>query len=167
MEELFRCLETALSEGHKILVFSQFVRHLDLVGDALKTRGIEYAYIDGKLSKAKRQAEVLRFQEEGAMSVFLLSLKAGAYGLNLTEADYVFILDPWWNPSVENQAIDRTHRIGQTKNVFSYKFVTRNSIEEKILKLQKKKLKLSEALIRTEESFVKSLNTQEVAELLS
>jgi len=167
MEELFRCMDTALSEGHKILVFSQFVRHLDLVGEELRVRDIDYAYIDGKMSKTQRQKEVLRFQEERSVSVFLLSLKAGAYGLNLTEADYVFILDPWWNPSVENQAVDRTHRIGQTQKVFSYKFVTRNSIEEKILKLQRKKLQLSDALIRTEESFVKSLNTEEVAELLS
>jgi len=119
------------------------------------------------MSKSQRQKEVLRFQEDRSVSIFLLSLKAGAYGLNLTAADYVFILDPWWNPSVENQAVDRTHRIGQTQKVFSYKFVTRNSIEEKILKLQKKKLQLSEALIRTEESFVKSLNTEEVADLLS
>lgn len=166
MEELFRCLTTALSEGHKVLIFSQFVKHLDLVKEELNQQDIEYAYIDGKMSKSQRQKEVQRFQNTGDTSVFLLSLKAGAYGLNLTEADYVFILDPWWNPSVENQAIDRTHRIGQTRAVFSYKFVTRNSIEEKIVKLQQKKIKLSAALIKTEESFVKSLNTDEVVELL-
>jgi SNF2 family DNA or RNA helicase len=114
----------------------------------------------------KRGEIVKQFQEDEKTRVFLISIKAGGVGLNLTEADYVFILDPWWNPAVEQQAIDRTHRIGQTKNVFIYKFITKDSVEEKILALQQRKLKLSNALITTEESFIKSLSAEDIREIL-
>ncbi|HZI25931.1 MAG TPA: C-terminal helicase domain-containing protein, partial [Chryseolinea sp.] len=98
--------------------------------------------------------------------VFLISIKAGGLGLNLTEADYVFILDPWWNPAVEAQAVDRAHRIGQKKKVFTYKFITRNTVEEKILMLQKRKLKLTTELITTEESFMKQLTRDDISQIL-
>ncbi len=100
------------------------------------------------------------------MKVFLISLKAGGLGLNLTKADYVFILDPWWNPAVENQAVDRAHRIGQQNKVFTYKFITRNTVEEKILQLQKRKIKLASDLISTEESFVKTLSRKDIENIL-
>jgi SNF2 family DNA or RNA helicase len=116
-----------------------------------------YTYLDGSTKTAAKLLNVSRKMNK--TKVFLISIKAGGVGLNLTEADYVFILDPWWNPAVEQQAIDRTHRIGQTKNVFIYKFITKDSVEEKILALQQRKLECSpRALITTEESFIKTLD---------
>lgn len=129
MEDIHYMLEEALSEGHKVLIFSQFVKHLSLVRSHLEDQNIPYAYLDG--STQNRQGEVERFQNNPDLKVFLISLKAGGLGLNLTEADYVFLLDPWWNPAVEAQAVDRAHRIGQSRSVFTYKFITRNSVEEK------------------------------------
>ncbi len=119
------------------------------------------------MSQKERADQVKRFNESEQIKVFLISLKAGGLGLNLVSADYVFILDPWWNPAVEKQAEDRSYRIGQTKNVFTYKFITRNTVEEKIVALQQKKLQLAENLIETEESFVKSLDIDELIDLLS
>ena len=164
MEDLSHMLENAILEGHKLLVFSQFVKHLDLVKDMIKSKKITYCYLDG--SSIDRKEQVERFNKDETVKVFLISIKAGGLGLNLTEADYVFILDPWWNPAVEAQAIDRAHRIGQKKKVFTYKFITRNTVEEKILQLQKRKLKLSESLITTEESIVKSLTKEDIEMLL-
>ena len=116
---------------------------------------------------AQNRGDVVKqFQEDPKTRVFLISIKAGGVGLNLTEADYVFILDPWWNPAVEQQAIDRTHRIGQTKNVFIYKFITKDTVEEKILALQQRKLKVARSLITTEESFIKSLSAEDIKEIL-
>ena len=114
-----------------------------------------------------RKDQVERFNKDPNLKIFLISIKAGGLGLNLTQADYVFILDPWWNPAVEQQAIDRAHRIGQKKKVFTYKFITRNTVEEKILHLQKHKLKLSENLITTEESIVKMLTRQDIEMMLN
>ena len=158
-------LETAMVEGHKILVFSQFVKHLNLLSEHLKNKKIDFAYLDG--STKNRQREVERFQEQDTLKVFLISLKAGGLGLNLTKADYVFILDPWWNPAIEAQAVDRAHRIGQENRVFTYKFISRNTVEEKILALQTKKRKLAADLITTEESFVKSLSKDDIRSLLT
>ena len=110
---------------------------------------------------------VEEFRRNKDIKIFLISLKAGGVGLNLTEADYVFLLDPWWNPAVEQQAVDRTHRIGQTKNVFIYKFITKDSVEEKILALQNRKRSVAESLITTEESFVKSLSADDIREILN
>jgi SNF2 family DNA or RNA helicase len=146
-------------------VFSQFVKHLDLVREYLKTNKIDFAYLDGSSTDRKEQVE--RFNRESQLKVFLISIKAGGLGLNLTEADYVFILDPWWNPAVEAQAIDRAHRIGQKRKVFTYKFITRNTVEEKILTLQQKKLKLTQELITTEESFMKQLTKDDIAQMLT
>jgi SNF2 family DNA or RNA helicase len=165
LEDITHMLENAIAEGHKVLVFSQFVKHLDLVREYLKTHKIEFAYLDGSSTDRKEQVE--RFNKDSSLKVFLISIKAGGLGLNLTEADYVFILDPWWNPAVEAQAIDRAHRIGQKRKVFTYKFITRNSVEEKILTLQQKKLKLTQELITTEESFMKQLTKEDIAQMLT
>jgi len=165
MEDMLHMLTTAISEGHKILVFSQFVKYLQIVEQALTAEKIPYAYLDG--STKDRQAQVDQFQQNERLRVFLISLKAGGLGLNLTAADYVFILDPWWNPAVEAQAIDRAHRIGQQNTVFTYKFITRNTVEEKILDLQQSKKKLAEQLITTEQSFVKQLSKDDIDALLS
>lgn len=164
LEDITHMLLNAIAEGHKVLVFSQFVKHLDLVKQFLKTSKIDFAYLDGASTDRKEQVE--RFNKDVNLKVFLISIKAGGLGLNLTEADYVFILDPWWNPAVEAQAVDRAHRIGQKKKVFTYKFITRNSVEEKILTLQQKKLKLTTELITTEESFVKQLTREDIEQML-
>jgi SNF2 family DNA or RNA helicase len=165
LEDITHMLENAIAEGHKVLIFSQFVKHLDLVREYLKTNKIDFAYLDGSSTDRKEQVE--RFNHDTRLKVFLISIKAGGLGLNLTEADYVFILDPWWNPAVEAQAIDRAYRIGQKRKVFTYKFITRNSVEEKILTLQQKKLKLTQELITTEESFMKQLTREDIAQMLT
>lgn len=164
LDALTRMILSAISENHKILVFSQFVKHLAIVSDFLKSNNIDFAYLDG--STKNRQAQVERFQTEDDLKLFLISLKAGGLGLNLTKAEYVFILDPWWNPAVEQQAIDRAHRIGQENKVFTYKFITKNTVEEKILNLQRRKMKLASDLITTEESFVKNLSKDDIKLLL-
>ncbi|QEC51675.1 helicase-like protein [Anseongella ginsenosidimutans] len=157
-------LQSVTSKGHKILVFSQFVKHLSLFRETLGEKDIPYAYLDG--STKKRGSVVDQFRNNEEIKAFLISIKAGGTGLNLTEADYVFILDPWWNPAVEQQAIDRSHRIGQTKNVFIYKFITKNTVEEKILALQEKKRQLASSLITLEDSFVKSLTEEDIRTIL-
>ncbi|MEO3405105.1 DEAD/DEAH box helicase [Mucilaginibacter sp. CAU 1740] len=163
-EDVVHTLGNVLDGGHKVLIFSQFVKQLTIYREHFDREGIPYVYLDG--ATQNRGDVVKRFQEDEKTRVFLISIKAGGVGLNLTEADYVFILDPWWNPAVEQQAIDRTHRIGQTKNVFIYKFITKDSVEEKILALQQRKLSLSRALITTEESFIKSLTADDIKEIL-
>jgi len=165
LEDITHMLENALAEGHKVLVFSQFVKHLNIVKQFLKTNRIDFAYLDG--SSVDRKEQVERFNGDPDLRVFLISIKAGGLGLNLTEADYVFILDPWWNPAVEAQAVDRAHRIGQKRKVFTYKFITRSTVEEKILTLQQKKLRLSTDLITTEESFMKQLTREDIELMLA
>lgn len=165
MEEIQSKLEELMSENHKVLIFSQFIKHLAILRRYLDEKEIRYAYLDG--STTDRQAQVELFQQNETIKIFLISLKAGGLGLNLTAADYVFILDPWWNPAIEAQAVDRAHRIGQQKTVFTYKFITKNSVEEKILDLQRSKQKLFNNLITTEESFVKSLTKEDILELLA
>lgn len=162
--EVIQKLQTILEEGHKVLIFSQFVKHLSVYKNYLDEENIAYCYLDG--STTNRQEQVDIFQENTQVKVFLISLKAGGLGLNLTSAEYVFLLDPWWNPAIEAQAIDRAHRIGQKNTVFTYKFITRNSLEEKILLLQKNKKKLFDDLITTEESFVKGLSKEDILSLL-
>lgn len=163
LEDIIHMVTNAISEGHKILIFSQFVKHLSIVKDYLNAKNIAYAYLDG--TTKDRQKQVDCFQNDDQIRIFLISLKAGGLGLNLTKADYVFLLDPWWNPAVENQAIDRAHRIGQENKVFTYKFITKNTVEEKILSLQKRKLMLVHELITTEESFVKELSKEDIESL--
>ncbi len=166
-DEIIAMAETAKSEGHKVLLFSQFVKQLEIYRKHFDTIGEKYSYLDGSLTNEQRQTAVQNFQTNEEIKYFLISLKAGGLGLNLTTADYVFIIDPWWNPAVEQQAIDRTHRIGQTKNVFTYKFITKDTVEEKILALQERKKSLASSIITTEESFIKSIDVDEILELLS
>lgn len=164
LEDVMDKLRSIVSEGHKVLVFSQFVKHLSILKHNLDEEEIAYAYLDG--STKDRQGQVESFQQNEDLKVFLISLKAGGVGLNLTAADYVFILDPWWNPAIEAQAIDRAHRIGQDRKVFTYKFISRNTVEEKILSLQQSKQKLANELINTEDSFVKALSKEDIVALL-
>ena len=163
LEEVTHMIESSLTKGHKILIFSQFVKHLKIVSEYLTSKGLKYAYLDGSTKDRKQQVEL--FQQNDDFSIFLISLKAGGTGLNLTKADYVFLLDPWWNPAAEAQAIDRAHRIGQTQSVFAYKYIAKDTIEEKILKLQEHKQKLASDLITVEESFVKSLSKGDIQHL--
>lgn len=163
LENIIYKLEEVLSESHKVLIFSQFVKHLTLIRSELTARKIRFAYLDG--STRDRQKQVRAFQEEADCRAFLLSIKAGGVGLNLTAADYVFVLDPWWNPAVEAQAIDRAHRIGQENQVFIYKFITEDTVEEKILRLQQEKQQLAEELITTEDTFTKGLSKEDIAAL--
>ncbi len=164
-ELLLETLETLQSEGHKALVFSQFVSMLRIVRHSLDERKIPYAYLDGRTKN--RQEQVDAFQTNSELPFFLISLRAGGLGLNLTAADYVIHIDPWWNPAVEAQATDRTHRIGQDKPVFIYKLITRDSVEEKILLLQERKKNLVDQLISTDTDFFKDLSTDDVMVLFS
>lgn len=166
-DEIRRMLQRAVEGGHKVLLFSQFVSYLSVFKDMLQADGIEYSYLDGSMDEKERAEAIKRFQENDHVKVFLLSLRAGNSGLNLTAADYVFLADPWWNPFTMRQAEDRAHRIGQEKAVFSYKFITKNTIEEKILDLQKKKTHLAESIIPDEDSVLSGLNVQELEELLA
>ena len=149
------------------MVFSQFTTMLDLIGKELTKRKTPFYYLDGSTKAADRQKAVADFQANDEVKIFLISLKAGGVGLNLTAADYVYMVDPWWNPATEQQAIDRTHRIGQKKSVFAYKLICKDSIEEKILQLQQKKKTLSADLISDENGFIKKLTKDDVAYLFS
>ena len=152
---------------HRALVFSQFTSMLDLLERDLQKEGIKYIRLDGQTKISERQELVTKFQhDESDVAVFLLSLKTGNAGLTLTAADYVFLFDPWWNTAVENQAIDRTHRIGQQSQVFAYRMICKDSIEEKIMKMAAGKKKLAEDLINAEEGFVKSLTLDDIKYLL-
>ncbi len=165
LETLIEQLDEILDEGHKVLVFSQFTKLLAIVKKHLDDRGVVYEYLDGRTRKRKQK--VARFQEDAACPVFLVSLKAGGQGLNLTAADYVFILDPWWNPAVEAQAIDRAHRIGQTRPVFAYRLIARDTVEEKIVELQTSKRNLAEAIISGDGSLMKQLTAEDLQHLFS
>ena len=164
-EILLETLETLQAENHKALIFSQFVETLRLVRFDLDKRNIKYVYLDGRTPN--RQSRVDLFQNDPSFPFFLISLKAGGVGLNLTAAEYVIHLDPWWNPAVEMQASDRAHRIGQTKPVFIYKIIARDTVEEKILQLQEKKRALVKSIISDESSFFKSLTRDDVKALFS
>ena len=158
-------VEEVLSGGHRVLVFSAFASMLKIMRSALEKRSIGYGYLDGSTKDRDRQAEVERFMKPDGPPVFLCSLKAGGVGLTLTAADYVILYDPWWNPAVERQAIDRTHRIGQTRPVTAYRMVTAGSVEEKIRALAERKAALSKAVIKADSAVAKSL-TREDLELL-
>jgi SNF2 family DNA or RNA helicase len=165
LETLLEQLDEVLAEGHKVLVFSQFTSFLAILRRQLDARSIPYEYLDGKTTD--RQARVAHFQEDPECRLFLVSLKAGGQGLNLTAADYIYILDPWWNPAVEAQAVDRAHRIGQTRRVFAYRLIARDTVEEKILALQDRKRELAESIVRADESLITSLTADDVEMLLS
>lgn len=163
LKELLRHLKEKTSD-HKVLVFSQFVEMLKLIRKELDKQNIAYEYLDGQ--SRQREKIVSRFKEDDCR-VFLISLKAGGVGLNLTEADYVYLVDPWWNPAVEAQAIDRTHRIGQNKKVFAYKMICKDTIEEKILELQQKKKALADDLVSGESGMLKQLSREDIENLFS
>jgi len=164
IDTLMEHVENLIAEDHKVLIFSQFTSFLGLVRDRLDQNKITYCYLDG--ATKDRKTPVKEFQNNPEKKVFLISLKAGGVGLNLTAADYCIILDPWWNPAVENQAIARTHRIGQTKNVFVYKFIIKNSIEEKVLHLQEKKKRLFENILEEGEAFGSLITENDIRGLL-
>ncbi len=163
-ETVCEMMTEVIEQGNKVLIFSSFVEHLKLYRTFLDAQNIKYAYLDGATKDRKEQVE--KFQNDNETQVFLLSLKAGGTGLNLTKASYVFLLDPWWNPAAEAQAYDRAHRIGQQNKVFVYKFISRNSIEEKILRLQEEKLQLSESMLGSDNELLKQLDINEVMKLI-
>ena len=158
-------LQDLLAEGHKALVFSQFTSFLAIVKKHLDEKQITYEYLDGQTRD--RKAHIDHFQTDEKCGVFLISLKAGGLGLNLTAADYVFLLDPWWNPAVEMQAIDRAHRLGQTRNVFAYRLICRNTVEEKIAALQTKKKDLADAILQADNNLIQDLSAEDLELLLS
>lgn len=163
-EVIMETILDVISNNHKVLVFANFITALDTVAEELEKFNIEYLVMTG--ATRDRKTLVDRFQNDESAKVLLATLKTGGIGLNLTAADYIFIYDPWWNKAAENQAIDRAHRIGQDKTVFSYKLITKNSIEEKILELQKIKDKLFDSLIASDSSSIKSLREEDVDILL-
>ncbi len=165
LDSLCPQLQELIDEGHKALVFSQFTSMLAIVRQHLDKQGIVYEYLDGQTRDRKERVE--HFQSDPNCGVFLISLKAGGLGLNLTAADYVFILDPWWNPAVETQAIDRAHRVGQTRPVFAYRLICKDTVEEKIAELQQQKRELADAILEQDGSVLSNLTTEDLQMLLS
>jgi non-specific serine/threonine protein kinase len=166
LEELAREITENISD-HKALVFSQFLGMLGLIREKLKHLGVQFEYFDGSTTVQERQRAIDNFQNNAECRVFLISLKAGGVGLNLTAADYVYIVDPWWNPAVEQQAIDRTHRIGQTRNIFAYRMICKDTVEDKIIQLQERKRLLAKELIADDAGFVKKLTRDDIEYLFS
>jgi SNF2 family DNA or RNA helicase len=162
-ETVLQDMESVIAEGHKILVFSSFVKHLDLYAEELRQKRVRFTMLTG--ASTQREKIVNSFQNDPEIKIFLISLKAGGVGLNLTAADYVFILDPWWNPASEMQAMNRAHRIGQHKSVFVYRYITSNSIEEKIVKLQEKKSQLADIFIASNNP-LKDIDLQEILNII-
>jgi superfamily II DNA or RNA helicase len=162
LDGFFEQLEPVLSEGHRALVFSQFTSFLSLLRDELDQRGATYIYLDGK---TRNRSELLSKFKSSQTPLFLISLKAGGFGLNLTEADYCFLLDPWWNPAVEQQAIDRTHRIGQTKRVNVYRLVSKGTIEEKVMALKERKNKLFRSILDQDSTFAAAITPEDIEAL--
>ena len=165
LDMLLPQLAEVVEEGHKVLVFSQFTTFLGLVKERLDAEGLKYEYLDGRTRN--REERVANFQENPDIPIFLISLKAGGLGLNLTAAEYVYLLDPWWNPAVEAQAIDRSHRIGQTQRVFAYRLICRDTVEQKILDLQQRKRDLADAILNADNRLLKSLSRDDLEFLLS
>jgi superfamily II DNA or RNA helicase len=165
LEMLLHRLDEVVDEGHKALVFSQFTSMLGILRAELDRRGVQYEYLDGQTRN--REARVARFQSDTDCKVFLISLKAGGLGLNLTAAQYVFLLDPWWNPAVEAQAVDRAHRIGQTNQVFAYRLIARGTIEDKILELQNAKRDLADAIVGAGDGLIRRLTKEDLELLLA
>jgi SNF2 family DNA or RNA helicase len=152
-----------VAEGHRALVFSQFTEMLELLKERADAQKLGYMYLDGRTKD--RMSRVDQFNDPKGPPLFFISLKAGGTGLNLTAADYVIHYDPWWNPAVEDQATDRTHRIGQTKAVISYKLITKGTVEEKILALQQRKRELAAGVLRANAEMGETLTEQDVVDL--
>ena len=165
LDLLWEQVEALAAEGHKALVFSQFTSLLAILRSRLDKQKVKYAYLDGKTTK--RGEIVKQFQEDADTKLFLISLKAGGHGLNLTAAEYVFILDPWWNPAVEAQAIDRAHRMGQDKRVFAYRIIAKDTVEEKILQMQSDKRDLADAIVGADDSIMRNISADDLQMLLS
>jgi len=166
LESFREILEEAADDGHRILVFSQFTSLLALLREELDTQGLPFCYLDGSMPAQKRQAEIDRFQASDEARVFLLSLKAGGSGLNLTGADTVIHFDPWWNPAAEAQATDRAHRIGQTRVVTSYKLVCAGTVEERVLALQDEKRALLAGVFEASDSIAAGISLSDLRSLL-
>jgi SNF2 family DNA or RNA helicase len=162
-EAVLQDMESVISENHKILVFSSFVKHLELYGNALNRKRIRHSVLTG--ASTNREKIVNSFQNDPSNRIFLISLKAGGVGLNLTAADYVFILDPWWNPAAEIQALNRAHRIGQDKSVFVFRYISTNTIEEKIVKLQEMKSKLADTFVQSNNP-LKDIDIKQILEII-
>jgi len=160
MDTLRDLIEDAIDNDRKILVFSQYVKMLKIIEKMVKELGIKYEYMDG--STKDRKTIINHFNSNEKVKIFLISLKTGGFGINLTSADTVILVDPWWNPMVENQAIDRVHRMGQTKKVLVYKLITKGTVEEKIMVLQKMKRDLFENVIDQGEAVMKTLNNDDI-----
>jgi SNF2 family DNA or RNA helicase len=154
----------AVANDHKVLVFANFLNSLSLISEDLESKNIKHLIMTGATKDRKELVD--KFQNDKSYKVFLMTLKTGGLGLNLTSADYIFIFDPWWNKSAENQAVDRAHRIGQDKTVFSYKLITKNTIEEKILQLQYRKAELFESIITADGFSSKVLDEDDVEFIL-
>jgi SNF2 family DNA or RNA helicase len=166
-EAFLETVDEILSGGHRVLVFSAFASMLRIMRSELDRREITYGYLDGSTKDVDRRAEVERFMAEDGPPLFLCSLKAGGVGLTLTAADYVILYDPWWNPAVERQAIDRTHRIGQQRAVTAYRLITSGTVEEKIRGLAERKASLSQAIVKADSAIAKSLSREDLEMLLA
>ena len=164
MDRTFELIDEAMDGGHRVLLFSQFVRVLHLLRDEARRRELRFCYLDGQTME--RQAEVNRFQADAEIPLFFISLKAGGTGLNLTGADTVIHFDPWWNPAVEEQATSRAHRMGQSRHVQAYKLIAAGTVEEKIQALQARKRELFEASLGGDAAFVEKLTGEDLEELL-
>ena len=163
-DEVTRKLETLLFENHKVLIFSSFVKHLEIYEEWCKQRNVKYAKLTG--ATTNREKAIDTFKKEDDTQIFFISLKAGGVGLNLPEAGYVFLLDPWWNPAAESQAINRAHRIGQDNNVFVYRFISTGTVEEKIVRLQNEKSQMADAIIESDAA-VEKLSMDELQSLFA
>jgi SNF2 family DNA or RNA helicase len=161
-DQIMEMLENIVAEKHKVLIFSSFVTHLELVKQSVESKNWKFSLLTGQTTN--RERVINEFQDDTENHIFLISLKAGGVGLNLTQADYVFIIDPWWNPASENQAVSRAHRIGQDKHVFVYRFITENSIEEKIQLLKEHKTSLADKFINSNNPF-KEITKEEILDL--
>ncbi len=164
LDALMPQIKEVIDEDHKVLVFSQFTSFLAIVRDRLDAEGVKYEYLDGRTRDRARRVD--RFQSDPDCRLFLVSLKAGGLGLNLTAAEYVFLLDPWWNPAVEAQAIDRAHRIGQTRPVFAYRLIAGDTVEEKVIELQQTKRDLADAIITADRNLIRDLTVDDLRLLL-
>lgn len=162
--DIISSIENIIAENHKVLIYSSFVKHLDIYARYFDNNNIKYEMLTGKVKN--REQVINKFKQDDKTNIFLITLKTGGVGLNLTEADYVFIIDPWWNPASENQAIARVHRIGQTENVFAYRFITKDSLEEKIIKLQQRKGELADRIIG-DSAKIGKLSMEELKELFN